>query len=167
MQVDIGFGDVITPAASFADFSSLIGLPPHVRVYPRETVVAKKYEAMVRLGAINSRVKDFYDLWAIAHEYTFTGTTLAEAIRATFKRRDTILPEAAPIALTSAFTNDLAKRQLWQAFINRNKLESTALPLTETMTLPREFLLPPTLSLVANCSFDQHWTPGGPWQPQM
>jgi hypothetical protein len=85
VQVDIGFGDVITPAAPFADFPSLIGLSPHVRVYPRETVVAEKYEAMVRLGAINSRVKDFYDLWAIAHDYTFAGATLAEAIQATIQ----------------------------------------------------------------------------------
>ncbi len=72
LQVDIGFGDVITPAATYADFPSLIGLPsPHVRVYPPETVVAEKYEALVRLGAINSRMKDFYDLWALASERAF------------------------------------------------------------------------------------------------
>ena len=95
VQVDIGFGDVVTPGAAFADFPSLIHLPlPHVRVYPPETVVAEKYEALVRLGVVNSRMKDFYDLWALAHEREFTGAVLAEALQATFTRRGSALPSA-------------------------------------------------------------------------
>lgn len=98
-------------------------MSPHVRVYPPETVVAEKYEALVRLGVINSRVKDFYDLWTLASERAFTGTILATAISATFTRRDTPLPTATPLALTDDFIADPAKLQLWRAFVSRNKLD--------------------------------------------
>lgn len=165
VQVDIGFGDAVTPAAAYAEFPSLIGLPsPHVRVYPPETVVAEKYEALVRLGAINSRVKDFYDLWTLAREQAFTGPVLAKALRATFMRRNTALPVSTPLALTASFVDDLAKRQLWQAFVSRNKLDPVALTLTETVELLCDFLLPPTRTILAGEPFDRRWEPGGPWR---
>ena len=168
VQVDIGFGDIVTPAANYADFPSLIGLPsPHVRVYPAETVVAEKYEALVRLGAVNSRVKDFYDLWALASEQAFSGSILAQAIHATFTRRGTPLPETTPLALTGTFTADPTKLQLWQAFVSRNKLEPAALTLAATVTLLHDFLEPPTQSVLAAASFDHQWTPGGPWRPTL
>lgn len=164
VQVDIGFGDVVTPAAAYADFPSLIGLPsPHVRVYPPETVVAEKYEALVRLGVVNSRVKDLYDLWTLAYERTFTGVILATAIQATFIRRNTPLPAVTPLALTDDFIADTAKLQLWRAFVSRNKLNPAAPPLAATAELLRTFLLPPTQSLLAGEQFDQQWASGGPW----
>lgn len=166
IQVDIGFGDVVTPAAAYADFPSLLGLPsPHVRVYPPETVVAEKFEALVRLGAINSRVKDFYDLWALASERAFSGAVLGQALRATFTRRGTPLPAFPPLALTDAFAADPEKLQLWQAFVSRTKLEPAALTLAATVDLLRAFLMPPALSLRSGQSFDQGWAPGGPWMP--
>jgi len=165
IQVDIGFGDVVTPAAAYADFPSLIGLPsPHVRVYPPETVVAEKFEALVRLGAINSRVKDFYDLWALASERAFSGAVLGQALRATFTRRGTALPASPPLALTEAFAADPDKLQLWQAFVSRTKLEPAALTLEATVELLRAFLMPPTQSLLSAESLTHHWAPGGPWQ---
>lgn len=164
VRVDIGFGDVVTPGANYADFPSLIGLPsPHVRVYPPETVVAEKYEALVRLGAINSRVKDFYDLWALARERAFTGALLAEAVRATFARRDTPLPPSPPLALTDVYAADPAKIELWRAFTGRTKLDPPALTLAETMELLRAFLVPPTLALQSGQAFYGHWVAGGPW----
>ena len=166
IQVDIGFGDVVTPAAAYADFPSLIGLSaPHVRVYPPATVVAEKFEALVRLGAINSRVKDFYDLWALAQERPLSGAVLAQAIRATFTRRDTPLPVSPPLALTDAFATDPAKLQLWQAFVSRNGLEPTALTLIATIGLLRAFLMPPIQWLLTGESLNRQWSPGGPWQP--
>jgi hypothetical protein len=168
VQVDIGFGDVVTPTATYADFPSLIGLlAPHVRVYPPETVVAEKYEALVRLGTVNSRVKDFYDLWTLAHERTFSGAILATAIQATFTRRGTPLPVVTPLALTDDFIADPAKLQLWHAFVSRNKLDPAAPTLAATAELLRTFLLPPTQSLFSGESFDHQWTPGGPWQPSL
>lgn len=168
VQVDIGFGDVVTPGAAFADFPSLIHLPlPHVRVYPPETVVAEKYEALVRLGVVNSRMKDFYDLWALAHERAFAGAVLAEAIQATFARRGSPLPSVPPLALTGAFIDSPAALQLWQAFVSRNKLEPAALSLAETIETLRAFLAPPTQAILAKKPFDSPWLPGGPWQSSL
>lgn len=164
VQVDIGFGDVVTPGAIFADFPSLIGLPsPQVRAYPPETVVAEKYEALVRLGAINSRMKDFYDVWALARERAFSGLVLAEAIHATFTRRGTQLPESIPLALSDAFVTDPAKLQVWQAFVTRTRLEPAALTLASTLELLGLFLLPPTQGVISTGLFARHWRPGGPW----
>lgn len=165
VQVDIGFGDVVTPHASYADFPTLIGLAsPHVKVYPPETVVAEKYEALVRLGAINSRVKDFYDLWTLASERTFSGAVLAQAIHSTFKRRGAALPATTPFAFTDSFISDPAKLQLWQAFVGRTGLDPVARPLAETVELICAFLMTPTQALVSQQPFHQRWAPGGPWQ---
>ncbi len=121
----------------------------------------------MRLGMINSRVKDFYDLWTLAHERTFTGAILAAAIQATFTRRGTPLPAATPVALTEPFITDPAKLQLWHAFVSRNKLNPAAPTLASTSELPHAFLLPPTQSLLSGEPCDQQWTPGGPWQPSL
>jgi Nucleotidyl transferase AbiEii toxin, Type IV TA system len=101
LQIDVGFGDAITPAPVITEFPSILGQSrPRVRVYPRETVVAEKFEAMVQLGMANSRMKDFYDLWFLSRNFEFEGSTLSAAVRATFERRRTMIPEHSPIALT-------------------------------------------------------------------
>lgn len=95
LQVDIGFGDVITPAAPEVEYPSLLDFPaPRLRVYPKETVIAEKFQAMVVLGFINSRMKDFYDVWLMSKEFSFAGRLLARAIQATFERRQTDLPHS-------------------------------------------------------------------------
>jgi Nucleotidyl transferase AbiEii toxin, Type IV TA system len=105
IQVDIGFGDVVTPAAREVDYPSLLGMPaPRLRAYPPETVVAEKVQALVSLGMLNSRMKDFFDLWAISRMFPFEGPVLSDALRATFIRRATPLPAETPIALTQAFS---------------------------------------------------------------
>lgn len=92
VQLDIGFGDAITPEAIEADYPTLLGHPaPRLRTYPRETVVAEKFEAMVKLGPANSRMKDFWDLAVLSEGFTFSFDTLASAVRATFDRRGTPL----------------------------------------------------------------------------
>lgn len=93
VQVDIGLGDAITPAPVVADFPSLLDLPtPRLRIYPRETVVAEKLEAMVQLGIANSRMKDFFYLRFLARSFEFDGGLLTAAIAATFKHRKTSIP---------------------------------------------------------------------------
>jgi predicted nucleotidyltransferase component of viral defense system len=93
LQVDVGFGDAITPEASVVEFPPLLDFPaPRLRAYPRETVVAEKLEAMVQLGMANSRMKDFYDVAVLARDFDFDGALLARAMRATFERRKTPLP---------------------------------------------------------------------------
>jgi predicted nucleotidyltransferase component of viral defense system len=163
VQTDIGFGDVVTPPAQEADLPTLIDLPvPHLRVYPRETVVAEKLEAMVRLRMINTRMKDFYDLWAMAERFAFDGPTLVAAISATFTRRGTPIPESTPLALTPEFVGDAGKQGGWRGFLKRSKLESDRLTLREVIEAVRAFLQPLIQALTIGTDFDHHWTPGGP-----
>jgi predicted nucleotidyltransferase component of viral defense system len=101
VQIDVGFGDVMTPAPQEIEYPVLLDFPaPRLRTYPRETVVAEKFEALVKLGIANSRMKDFYDLWVMARDFEFEGALLSQAIKATFERRGTALPTDVPLALS-------------------------------------------------------------------
>jgi len=96
----------------------LLDLPaPWLRAYARETVVAEKFQAIVALGRANTRLKDFYDIWALARSYEFADDRLARAIAATFRRRDTAIPAEPPEALTAAFAEDPLKQRQWRAFL--------------------------------------------------
>ena len=107
IQIDIGFGDVVTPAASELTYPVLLDFPaPVLAVYSRESVVAEKFQAMVMLGIANSRMKDFFDLWVLARQFEFQGPMLCQAIRATFERRRTPVPAEVPLALSAEFSND-------------------------------------------------------------
>lgn len=171
VQADVGFGDVVTPSAQIADLPTLLDLPglpsPRLRVYPRETVVAEKFEAMVRLGMTNTRMKDFYDLLMLARTFAFDGSTLAAAIQATFNRRGTDLPSPREpsVALSDEFALDAAKQAEWQGFLRRSKLASVGITLSEVIEGLRVFLLPLAATLAAGTAFDLHWGPGGPWLP--
>lgn len=165
IQVDVGFGDVITPAPEEAVYPVLLDFPaPRLRAYPRETVVAEKFEAMVKLGIANSRMKDFYDLWIMLHEYKFDGQTLCRAIGATFKRRGTDLPKEPPLALTEEFANDPAKAAQWTAFMRCLNLQPEEMRLTQVVTAPSAFLMPPTSAAVRGEPFEKDWPPSGLWQ---
>jgi predicted nucleotidyltransferase component of viral defense system len=164
LQIDIGLGDVITPATVAVQFPTLLDFPaPVLRAYPRETVVAEKYQAMVVLGIANSRMKDFYDLWFLARQFVFTGPTLSAAIRATFERRKTALPAQPPLAWTLSFYDDATKKEQWQGFVRKSKLPVGSVGLAEITAVLSAFLLPPTTALLAGEPFDQSWPAGGPW----
>jgi predicted nucleotidyltransferase component of viral defense system len=116
--IDIGFGDAIEPGATELELPVLLDLPaPRLRAYPRETVIAEKFQAMVALGRANSRMKDLYDIWLLSRTYEFKGDALARAIAATFTRRKTPIPVDLPFALTRAFADDRAKQQQWSSFV--------------------------------------------------
>ena len=92
MQVDVSFGDAITPAAAEATFPVMLDQPaPVLLTYPRETTIAEKFEAMVKLGIANSRMKDLHDLRSLATLFAFDGKTLSEAVRRTFEKRGTVI----------------------------------------------------------------------------
>lgn len=133
LQIDVGFGDAVTPEAQTVAFPTLLKdfQAPVLRVYPVYTVIAEKYHAMVILGQANSRMKDFYDLAVIARRTALDSATLADAIEATFARRNTALPTERPLALTPQFSEDAAKVRQWQAFLNKNRV--TAGSLTDTV----------------------------------
>lgn len=164
LQIDIGFGDAITPSAEEVTFPTLLEfLPPVIQAYPRETVVAEKFQAMVVLGIANSRMKDFYDLWTLARQFTFEGPTVASAIRATFARRQTALPVAEPLALTAEFANDNRKQTQWSAFLRKGHLADPNLQLSDVIELLASFLMPPTRAVQAEEDFEFKWLPSGPW----
>jgi len=164
IQADIGFGDAVTPEAKEAEYPTLLGNPaPHLRVYPRETVVAEKYQALVNLGMANSRMKDFYDLWVIAREFDFDGQMLSEAIHNTFSCRQTPLPEHTPSGLSPGFYEDSRKNTQWNAFVRKGMLVTSPPSLTEICLFLETFLVPPTQALTQDRDFPAKWKPGGPW----
>jgi hypothetical protein len=163
LQVDVGFGDAVTPAIVEVEFPTLLGAPaPRLRAYPRESVVAEKLEAMVHLGIANSRMKDFFDVWFLAHTFAFDGPTLSAAIRATFERRRTPVPEVMPTALTSAFSTDAIKATQWKAFMGRGKLVPADLSLPRVVTSISPFLWPPLEAARGGREFTAQWSPNGP-----
>lgn len=165
LQIDVGFGDAITPSPAEVVFPTLLDLPaPHVRAYPRETVVAEKFEAFARLGMANTRMKDFYYLWFLANQFAFNGALLSAAIRATFMRRGTPIPAETPIALSPTFYQDAAKQVQWRAFLHKGRLEPTAPLLADVATILRTFLLPAAQAASVPISFDLYWPPGGAWR---
>ena len=158
IQVDIGFGDVVTPAPVEIDYPTLLDAPaPHLRAYPIETVVAEKFEALVTLGIANSRLKDFYDLWMIAQTFEFRRSALAEAVRRTFERRETELPADMPIGLTDEFT--AAWRAQWRTFLGRERVAAAPDDFAVVIANLRAFLVPPA----GTAEGDGVWQPGGPW----
>jgi hypothetical protein len=124
LQVDIGFGDIVTPAAQEVTYPVLLDdLPkPRLRAYPKETVVAEKFHALCLLGMANSRMKDYFDLALLLRDEGLDPQQLRRAIEATFARRQMPLPDQLPTGLSDAFANDAAKQLQWAAFLRKNKL---------------------------------------------
>lgn len=164
IQVDIGFGDAITPEAQPIKYPSLIGMPaPRLIAYPPETVVAEKLEALVSLGVANSRMKDFFDLWAISRTFSFEGPVLTRAIQATFERRGTALPAETPFGLSEAFASDPIKQRQWQAFLRRTEIAMAPEPLVELIPAINAFLMPLLRAAGSNQAAPAKWPCGGPW----
>jgi len=165
LQIDIGFGDAVTPKPEEIQYPSLLDLPTaKLLAYPKETVVAEKFEAMVSLGMANSRMKDFYDLWILAGSFAFDGDVLARAIRATFKRRGTPLPTQPPLALTPEFSSNPAKQTQWQAFVRRGRLVTAAPSFDVVVKMLGDFLWPVVQPQAAGAPSGQKWPAGGLWQ---
>jgi Nucleotidyl transferase AbiEii toxin, Type IV TA system len=143
VQIDIGFGDAVTPAPERVDYPVLLDAPaPKLRAYPVATVVAEKFHAMTVLGMGNSRMKDFHDLRVIASRFEIETGLLAGAIAATFERRKTSLPGDAPVALCAEFAADKAKLAQWAAFLRRNRLDGRHHSLGECQAAISKLVLP-------------------------
>jgi predicted nucleotidyltransferase component of viral defense system len=165
LQVDIGFGDAVTPGPLRVQYPTLLEFPaPTLLAYNRETVVAEKFQAMVLLGIANSRMKDFFDIWSLAKDYEFEGSALARAIEATFARRETQLPGAVPLALSDEFAADQGKQMQWKAFIRKGELGKGGVALTSVVELMRSFLMPVIEALRGGRKMPARWHSGGPWQ---
>ena len=140
VQIDVGYGDAVTPEPERVSYPVLLEdmSAPVMRVYPAYTVVAEKYQAMVSLGMVNTRLKDYFDLWVLARHVAFDPAVLREAIAATFARRGTPLPQSLPLGLSDAFVQDSAKARQWKAFLSKNKLQAP--PLDELVGELRQWL---------------------------
>ena len=162
MQIDMGFGDVVTPKAALAEYPVLLDFAaPHLLGYPRETAVAEKFEAATKLGMLNSRLKDFYDLWLLARRFDFDGDMLASAIRRTFDNRKTAI-STAPTALTPAFGSDPAKQAQWQGFLKKSRLGGAPASLQAVVDELAAFLGPVAGAAITASPFGQRWPPEGP-----
>lgn len=161
MQIDIGFGDVVYPEPEEWDLPTMLNSPaPRLLCYSRESSIAEKLEAMVKLGMLNSRMKDFYDIWLLSRQFDFDGTKLAEAIRLTFEQRGTTLP-----AEIEAFTEPFieAKQTQWAAFWKRLQQDHVPASFREITASVDRFLSPIVAALSSGKPSPTNWTAPGAW----
>jgi hypothetical protein len=164
IQVDVGFGDAVTPCPQTVVYPTLLGLdPPRLLAYTAETAIAEKLQAMVVLDMANTRMKDFLDIWGLAEGREFSGEVLAEAIRATFRRRRTPLPRSTPLALTPTFFSAQVRQAQWRAYLRKGRVQGDVPPLDAVAMAIRGFVEPAIEALVAGTAFTRRWSPGGPW----
>ena len=164
VQIDIGFGDAVTPEPEMIEYPTLLDAPaPVLRAYPRYTMVAEKLETLVKFGMINSRMKDIYDLWLIKKLFDFDGTILKDAVNNTFKRRLTQLPEALPVAFTDEFRKDTGKQIQWSAFLRKSEPQVFPGNLDDTIGEIVEFLIPVLKSIQIGSDFTSTWNRDRAW----
>lgn len=157
LQIDIGFGDAVTPAPETVTYPVMLAGfdAPKLRAYPRYTVVAEKFEALCSLGMANNRMKDYFDLWVLARHTDFDGDTLRQATAATFDRRATSLTGDVPMGLSNLFAQDPQKAKQWAAFLKKNGLES--LSLGNVVADLAVFLMPVAVAAGAGEPFAMSW----------
>ena len=160
LQVDVGFGDALSVAPEEITFPVLLAMaPPQLRAYSRETVIAEKLEAIVELAMLNTRFKDYFDLYYLAQKFSFQGVLLSKAIAGTFKRRGTPFPVGLPAGLTPAFATDTAKTRGWAAFWRKAGPKPEAPALETVVRLLVEFLEPPLDAAAKGQHFGATWKP--------
>lgn len=163
MQIDIGFGDVIVPDPVTIEYPTLLDFPPpRLVAYPKEAVIAEKLQALTDLGLLNSRLKDYFDMWLLSRLYDFEGSSLVEAIGATFRHRSTEI-EASPAGLTDAFALDPARQKQWVAFLRRSRFKTAPAELQGIVQTVREFLQPPLSAAASGRLFAASWRRGNRW----
>jgi len=156
----------LVPGPVSVTLPTILDLPsPEVQGYSRESTIAEKYQTMVSLGEINRRMKDFYDIWLLATQFSFDGPILAQAVHETFSWRQTAL-QVVPVAFTDAFAQGPQKGQQWAAFVARHHLNDVSGDLYETIQMISAFLSPVTQALSDDKPFHRHWFPGGPWKSE-
>ena len=164
LQIDIGFGDALAAPPGVLDYPTLLPMPaPQIQVYPMETVIAEKLQAMVHLGMLNSRMKDFFDVWFLERTFSFEANALAHAIRTTFERRGTRLDPGGVNALIAELSTDTSKRTQWRAFLNKGKLVAPGSFAEVAGSILGFISLPLHTSAVGGTREPASWSPGGPW----
>lgn len=157
LQMDIGFGDIIIPGAKLMDFPTLLEeKPPKLKVYSIESIISEKFEAMVRLAMVNSRMKDFYDIYSLSLSHSFQGNRLKKAIESTFQKRKTSLSDN-PMAFRPEFHKDKGRQKQWIAFLRKTRLYDVNKEFSEIMERITIFLRPIVISIKDRASVDKSW----------
>jgi len=162
IQLDVGFGDVVVPSPEPIEYPTILDFPaPQLRGYSKESVVAEKFESLVTLGILNSRMKDYFDIWTLSQQFDFKGPALSEAIAKTFSNRGTTIVSR-PVGLTRRFADDATKKTQWHGFIRRSRLR-TSQDLGKVVDDVAGFLVPVATALSAGKRLEGKWNAPGPW----
>jgi hypothetical protein len=165
VQIDVGLGDAVTPAPVMADYPTLLDLPaPRIKAYPRETVVAEKLDALIDLGLLNTRLKDYYDLYVLSRQFAFDGATVCRALDATRTRRGRGALQGTPVGLTDAFAANAARARQWASFLRGHPAAAIPADLHLLVQAVGAFAGPIVEAVAAGKPLDMHWPAGGGWQ---
>lgn len=165
MQIDVGFGDAVVPGPVTTEYPTILDLSaPRIRGYTRESVIAEKFHTMVLRGLLNSRMRDFFDVWVLSRQYDFEGEVLAAAVRETFARRG-LEVDPRPVALTAEFAADGTKAAQWRGFLRKSRLKGAPSDLAEVVAGIAGFLGPVADALSEGRVFADRWAAPGPWSP--
>lgn len=164
-QIDVGLGDEVFPPPAEIVPGGLLGFPmASLRAYTPPTTIAEKLEAMVVLGAANSRLKDYYDLLMLPRTLELDGPTLAEAIERTFARRGTAIPADRLEGLSDDYAQSPLNRSRWRALLRKGALTAVEGDLPAVVEEIRRFAEPPLAAARDGVAFDRQWTPAGGWR---
>jgi predicted nucleotidyltransferase component of viral defense system len=165
MQIDFGFGDVIYPKPKTIHYPAILDFPaPNLTGYTVESAIAEKFEAMIKFGLLNSRMKDFYDVWLLMRRFDFKGETLVEAIKRTFHHRKTALPKEIPLFADEIYDKKSDRQTLWKAFLTKNQIKHAPQTLGEIARTIEDFLSQPLTAIARERKFTAEWNAPGPWK---
>jgi len=165
MQFDVAFGDIIYPRPKTVDYPVILDLPkPRLKGYPTESVISEKFEAMIKLGLLNSRMKDFYDLWLMMRSFDFDGSRFAGALKRTFDHRKTPLPQHKPLFAEEIYDEKSDRQTLWRAFLTKGDIKHAPEKLRITAKKIEKFLIQPIEAARSNQGFNGEWKAPGPWR---
>lgn len=155
LQMDIAFGDIIVPRPKLMEFPTLLEEePPKVRVYSIESIISEKFEAMIKLAMVNSRMKDFYDIYTLSTQ-NFQVSRLKKAIDSTFQRRKTSIP-GDPLVFRTEFHNNEGRGKQWIAFLRKSRLDLNR-EFNEIMDRTTAFLKPIVIPIKDETRMDESW----------
>ena len=164
LQIDVGFGDAIVPQPLEMEFPTILEeIHPRLKVYSLESMIAEKFEAMIKLSFMNSRMKDFYDIYSLALSDDFTGRTLVKAVQAAFVKRETSVPEK-PTVFTKEFYEDKTRQKQWQAYLRKIREKEISDHFPAVIEKISEFLMPVILAMNSKAKVPSKWKAPGPWR---
>jgi hypothetical protein len=165
MQIDVGFGDIVYPKAEVIDYPVILDFPkPHLKGYPIESVVSEKFEAMIKLGVLNSRMKDFYDVWLMKRQFDFDGANLTESLQRTFSHRKTDIPAGKPFFAKEIYDEKSEKQTLWKTFLKKGDIKHAPDSFVDIAKEIEAFLIEPITALNEGVKFNKKWNLSGFWK---